>query len=383
MNLPFSDANPQAATRKPKMAVNFSSAADSGGAGLLDSVSSVASAVGIDLSSEAVDPWQRSLAEITSHSCLAPRVDQAILMLADDNQSPEFKIGDSGDIQLGYEDDQLYPVFTGEITSVKIGIDHKAVLTVCNGAFKLSQQRSNQSFEQLSAGDIVEELADLAGVETDVIESGIDFPFYVIDDGKNLYQHIALLAEKSGLIAFISAANKLNFATPESGQATRTFNYGADLIRINVINTTPTVDQLTVVGAGAAGSQGSDAWNWLVKDPQSITATAGEGKNSRIVTDAGLRSTEAVQQAAAGKLFYAHQRSSKASLTVVGAAEIIAGSKIEIAGVPQDTLNGSAIVESARHQYSKHKGFITELDVLMETGEGLGSSLSGALGGLL
>ena len=374
MELPFSDSNPQPVSRKPKMAVSFSAA--SGGGGLLDAVSSVAAAVGIDLSGGSSDPWQRSLVEIVCKSSLAPRVDQAILTLADDTQSPEFNLGDSGDIKMGYDDSDVQTVFTGDIVSVQRGLDKQAVLGICNAAFTLSQRRINQSFEQQSAGDIVKELASVASVDTGSIESGLDFPFYVIDDGKNLYQHIALLAEKSGLIAFITADNKLNFAESESGEATKTFTYGADLIHIKVINTLPKIDKLTVVGAGAAGSQGSDAWSWLVKDPQSVTASAGDGDNSRLISDGGLRSADAVQQAAEGKLLSANRQSSKAMLTVVGAAEVNAGSKIEITAVPESSINGTAIVESVVHRYNKRKGFVSELVVLMET------ESSSGLGGL-
>ena len=382
MDLPFGENTPQAAARRPQMAVSFSSGSDFSGGGLMDSVSSVVSAVGIELSSDSVDPWQRSLEIISSQTALAPRVDQASLSLAADTQSPEFGVGDSGDIQLGYDDDPLHTVFTGDIIRVQTSIDRRVTLTVCNAAFKLSQRRTNQSFEQQSAGDIVQALADLAEVDTETIASGIDFPYYVIDDGKNLYQHIAHLAQKCGLIAFITTANKLNFAAADSGPAAKTFNYGVDLIHIKASNAAAKIDQLTVVGAGAAGSQGAAAWSWLIKDPQSVSASVGDGSNTRLISDASLRSADAVQQAAAAKLFAARQQASKATLTVVGAAEINAGSRIEITDVPLGELNGIALVESARHRYSKHGGFTTELVVLMETGEGLDSLLSGALAGV-
>lgn len=383
MELPLTGNSQTAPSRRPKMAVNFAAPGDSGG-GLLDSVSGVAAAAGIDLSSDKVDPWQRSVTTIISESYLAPHVDQSKIVLVQDSQSPPFNLLDNGDIQLGYHETELSLVFTGTIVGIENGLEGQAALTICNGGFRLAQMRTDQSFEQQSAGDIVQSLADLAEVETDTIDAGVDLPFYVVDGSLNLYQHIAQLAEKSGLLASISGEGKLNFKGTPAAPAEKTFNYGVDIVHLTLSRTTPPVDQVRLVGAGAAGSQGSDAWSWLIKDPQPVTASVGDSSSSRtrLLIDPSLRSSEGVQQASAGKLFFAKQQGVKAKLTVIGVAEIRAGSKIEIAGVPQAELNGTAIVESVRHHFSKDNGFVSEIKALLETGDSLDSLLSSALGSL-
>ena len=365
------------------MAVSFAAPAAAGGGGLMDTVSSVAAAVGIDLSSDAVDPWQRSVTAIVCDSHLAPRVDQARILLAYDSQSPTFNLGDSGSIELGYAEDQLYSVFSGAIIGIQSGLERQAALSIGNGGQRLSQLRTNQSFEQQSAGDIVQALADLAEVETGTVEAGADLPFYVVDDGRNLYQHIALLAEKSGLLASIDGDGKLQFREAPGSAPEQTFHYGVDILQLRLQRSEPPLQQLTLIGAGAAGSQGSDAWSWLVKDPQSISATAGEGASVRLQADPSLRSSDAVQQAAAGKLFFAKQHALKVRLLVLGAPNIRAGSKIEIADAPQAEWNGTAIVESVRHQYSKLKGFTSDITALLESADNsMDSLLAGALGAL-
>ncbi|HEX4939584.1 MAG TPA: hypothetical protein VFX11_12975, partial [Candidatus Kapabacteria bacterium] len=96
-----------------------------------------------------------------------------------------------------------------------------------------------------------------------------------------------------------------------------------------------------------------------------------------------LRSSDAVQQAAAGKLFFARQRALKVRLLVLGAPNIRAGSKIEIADAPQPEWNGTAVVESVRHQYSKLKGFTSDITALLESADNsMDSLLAGALGAL-
>ena len=381
MELPFSDNRSAPSTRQPSVAIAFAGGGSDPG-GLMGAASSVASAVGVDLGGNTVDPWQRSLVEIISESQLAPSVDQLKIQIAQDSQSPEYNIEDQGDVQLGYADDQLYPVFTGIITQIQRSLMNFATITLCNAGYLLSQMRVNESFEQQNAGDIVESLAGTAGVETDTIEPGIDFPFYVIDDGKNLYQHIAELAQKSGLYAYIGIDGKLNFTSPPSGEAVKTFVYGVDILAIKTSRSKNTVDQVSAIGQGAAGSQGADAWDWLLKDPQGVTASAGDGSNTRVISDPSLRSSEAVQQAAASKNFLIKQQANKLRLTVVGAAEVFAGSRVEITDAPDGLFNGAGVVESVRHQYSKHRGFVTELILLMESDDNR-LDLLGALGGLL
>lgn len=381
MELPLTDNSATPSTRKPSVAISFSSGGGAGG-GLMDAAASVAGAVGVAPGGDSVDPWQRSLVEVVAQSQLAPAVDQLTLQIAQDSQSPDYGIEDEGDIQLGYEDDQLYSVFSGFISQIQRSLKNMATITVCNAGYLLSQMRLNESFEQQSAGDIVESLASSAGVETNSIEPGIDFPFYVVDDGKNLYQHIAELAAKSGLYAYISGDNKLNFTAPPSAEPVKSFVYGVDILAVKTARRKNRVDQVSAVGQGAAGSQGADAWDWLVKDPQSVSANAGSGDNTRLISDHSLRSSEAAQQAAASKTFLIKQQSNKLRITVVGAPEVLAGSRVEITDVPDDLFNGVGVVESARHRFNKQQGFVTELVLLMESEDNSLDMLSG-LGGLL
>ena len=379
MDLPLLDNNAAPATRQPGAAISFSSGAGGGG-GLLDAASSVASAVGVDISGDAVDPWQRSLVEIISETNLAPAVDLLKIVIASDSQSPDFALQDEGDIQLGYSD-ELHPVFTGSIAQIQRSFVNQATVCVCNAGFKLSQMRLNESFEQQAAGDIVASIAGSAGVATDAIEPGIDFPFYVIDESKTLYQHIAVLAEKCGFIVFVGTDGKLNFMAPPSGEAVKTFVYGVDIIDLKAFSSQHAVTKVKVVGQGAAGSQGNDAWNWLVKDPASVSSESGDGDFSRLVSDHSIRSAEAAQQAAASKLFLKKQQSKKSRLKVTGAAEVFAGSRIAISDVPDASFNGEGVVETVRHHYSKQQGFISEIVVLMDSDDN-SLDLLGALGGL-
>src|SRR5207244_9985472 len=55
-----------------------------------------------------------------------------------------------------------------------------------------------------------------------------------------------------------------------------------------------------VVGEGAAGSKGSDAWSWNAKDASPVKAISGSGDPAVVVRMPAARSSDAAQAAADG-----------------------------------------------------------------------------------
>jgi phage protein D len=309
---------------------------------------------------------------------LAPHADLAMVSLAGDDQAPEVSMDDEGDISMGYEDDETALVFTVVVDKVCHTIHGTKHIEGINGSTALSKLRINQSYEQQNAGEIVNDLVSQASVETDTIEDGVDFPFYVIDDRQNAYQHIATLARKSGYVAYFTTEGKLYFGPLTTGQAVQTFTYGVDILSFQAAQTAAEADTFTVVGEGAAGSHGAEAWGWLVKDPASVSAQAGDGSRQRIMTYPALRSAEAVQAAADGAVDAAALTAYTGRIVVPGAPTVVIGSSIEIVEVPQDELNGSCLVMRVQHHYSKQSGFISLID-FGKSGDG---GFGGAVGGL-
>ena len=146
----------------------------------------------------------------------------------------------------------------------------------------------------------------------------------------------------------------------------------------------PSAGAVTVIGEGAAGSQGSDAWSWLVKDPSGVTGSSGSGDPARLVSDPSLRSSDAAQGAADGIAAAAGAGASTARLLVTGAPKAVVGGAVAVSGAPDDSLNGTWVVRGLRHRYTKRGGFTTLL-LLSKAGGGAGGlgGLAGAIGGLL
>jgi phage protein D len=329
----------------------------------------------VSFGSGSADDWGRSVVSVAVQAGLAPSVDAVEVYLDGSDQAPTVAVGDTGSVSLGYEDDSTETIFTGQVEGVRFSVDGATSVTATNGGAALSVLRINQSYEQQKAGDIVKDLAGRAGVGTDTVEDGVEFAFYVVDDRQSAYRHIAALARKSGYLAWFTPEGKLNFAPFSGGQAVQTFTYGEDILSLEVIDALPVVGAVTTFGEGAAGSQGQEAWSWLVKDPSSVTGAAGTDGPERQVQDPSLRSGAAAKSAAEGIANAAALTNLIGKLMVPGAPAVAVGLAVEVVDAPQDTLNGLYLATGVRHRFSKEEGFTTLV--------GIAKAGEGGLGGLL
>jgi phage protein D len=345
----FEDGSSSAAVRRPLYSISFGD----GGA----------------------DVWAQAVVSVVVETGLTPFADVVTLFLAGGASAPGVALGDSGTVELGYEDAATEMVFTGQVEEVQRSVQGTIRVTATNGGASLSRLRVNQSYELQTAGDIVKDLAGRVGVDTESVEDGADFPFYVVDDRRSAYRHVAALACKSGYLAYFTPEGKLSFAPFTAGQAVQTFTYGEDVLSLRATEAPLVVGAVTIVGEGAAGNQGQEAWSWLVKDPSSVTGSAGSGDPERPIQDASLRSAEAAQGAAEGIADAAEGGRLIGELLVPGSPAVVVGSAVEISNGLQEALNGLFLVRRVRHRFSKRGGFATWVH--------FGSTGDGGPGGLL
>ncbi|MBI9093055.1 MAG: hypothetical protein JEZ12_27910 [Desulfobacterium sp.] len=335
--------------RRPAFEVNFGSGGTAGGL-----------TAGVGLGAD--DHWASSVVRLNVEMGQAPFVDVVTVEIAANRDAPEVALDDPGTISLGYEDSAVELVFTAMVDHISSSLHGARRLQGGDGGSLLSRLRINQSYEQQSAGDIVNDLAGQAGVGIDTVESGIDLPFYVLDDRSNAYEHINTLARKSGYLTYFTPEGKLYFGPYAEGQAVQTFTHGMDILSLQVQETIPVVQSVTTIGEGAAGGEGQEAWSWLIKDPAPVTAHAGQGELVGITSDPSLRSSEAGQSAADSLADAAGQMALTGMIIVPGAPLVKVGSTIGIADVPQDSVNGACRVSWVGHRYSKQLGFISVIE---------------------
>lgn len=370
VGLPFDTGTTQPAVRKPGFSVT-APAPVSGGLG------AVAGAVGDLLGVGGQDPWARSVEAITVQAGIAPQVDRVEIVLGTGGQAPAVALGDELAVSLGYGDSDLSPVMTGRVTAINQDLRGRQCIVLTNGAHQLARGRLNQSYEEQSAGDIVNQLLSEFDIPPGNVESGHNYPFYVVDDRRSLWRHIADLALQNGFCARINAAGELDFSPLNDGDVAAEFHYGIDILSIDLHEHGPVFDGVAVTGAGAAGSQGPDAAFWVVSDSDGISSSQGNGTPIRAIP--ALRDAAAVEVAGAAIVTQRHRLAKAGRLRVPGVAVVEVGQAIGIAGTPGGRFDGTWLVMEVRHRLDKRNGFISEFAVSQSGNGGLSGVFPGGL----
>jgi phage protein D len=312
----------------------------------------------LSLGDGSADGLARAVVSIELEAGTAPGVDALVTVLASGADAPAVAVGDKCSVSLGYEG-ELEKVFSGAVASVRRSVDGPTRVLATNAGAGLARMRVNQSYEQLSAGEIVNELASRFGVEPGAVEDGVQLPFYVVDDRRSVWAHLAVLARACGYLTFADPEGRIVFGPPPAGPPTQSFAYAVDVLSLAAAGSTASVGAVTIVGEGAAGSQGADAAAWFAKDAAGVTGTAGSGVPERLFQEPSLRTGEAAQTAADAA---ARTPALTGRVVVPGAPGVTVGGAIEITGTPGDTLNGICTVRALRHRYAKRAGFVTTID---------------------
>ncbi len=316
-------------------------------------------AIEVRFGSAAANVWARALSFVTVELGAAPAVDAVQIAIAPGQHAPAVAVGDTGTVSLGFAG-ALVQVFSGTVASVLHSVSGATRIVATNAGGTLARLRVNQSYEQLSAGRIVSELASGAGLNVTAAD-GISFPYYVVDDSRSAWAQVATLARTSGFFATVDGQGSLVFGPSQTTPAKK-FGYGVDILALQAAESAPLSGKVTVVGEGAAGSQGSDAWSWLIKDAAAVTASAGSGKPERLAQEPSLRSKSAAQSAADGASARAKSLAVAGRLVVPGTPEVVPAGSIEIERAPDASLNGVRTVGAVRHRFAKGVGFVTTID---------------------
>lgn len=281
--------------------------------------------------------------------------------------------GDAAELELGYGD-SLTKVFVGTVQTVEPWLARARVRALTDDA-KLCQLRVNQVYENQAAGQVVSDLASQAGLATGTVQSGVDLPFYVVDDGQTAYRHCRSLAERAGFDVYVSSEGELTFAAFDKLTADHRFNYARDVLSLHVSASPPLYEAVEVWGDSPASSEGLEAASWLVRDFSGSVGSAGSGATLR-VTDAAIRTRDAAGTSARGRLAAIARRATFGAAVVLGAPEVVLGNAVTFIDVPDERLGGIFQVKRVTHTFSKSEGFTTRLELWS-------SGASGLPGGLL
>jgi len=307
----------------------------------------------IQIGSETFEPSAHSpVVSLQVNLDLDIPTDSSEILFGVNNKTTKIKKEDNASIQLGYEDN-LTDVFKGAVDNVEPEISGIRI-TGLNFVSKLLGLRTNQVYENQSAGDIVSDLSGKAGVTTGDVSSGLKFPVYYVEDSKNAYEHIRDLAEKCGFDVYMTTDSKLMFKKYERNEP-RVLEYGKNIIEVTLQEERSMVASVIVQGESPSSFKGSDTSHWLTK--RRVEGLAGSGANI-LIEDPTVRDKDTAEKVAKSRLDTL-TRTLFGTVKVIGDSEIKLGDTIEIKGMPNSKINGEFQVRSVEHFLSKTTGFTT------------------------
>jgi len=354
VGLPFTDDAVAPAVREPTLKITVQATASAGAGGFGSELASAAASL---MGAVAADPWPQHLLDMQLHSALAPHVDYVQLNLVDCETTPVIALADKMTIALGYDGATPDVIFTGEVARLERSV-HGVLRVVAIGALaKLAWSVVNASYEKQQAGDIVRALGAEAGITPGKIESGADYPFYVVDDRRNALTHIADIARSNGFLCYATPKGELQFHATQT-TASIPLRYGADIIAMDAFTQRANRSGVKVVGEGAAPSQGAEAGSWLVKNPQ---AMAEAGDEPRIVVAASaVKDRAAATGMAKAQLARWQQYDQHVQVQTTLTPIISLGSTFAIKDAPSADANGDYIAIGVKHAFDRRRGYTSE-----------------------
>jgi len=271
------------------------------------------------------------------------------------------------------------PLMTGAITGLETDYDGHTSTTVVRGldhAFKMLRHRRTVGYKQMSATEIVTQLAAQDGVELgDVDPSGITYKL-ITQPNISDWQFVNELAERSGMVADFDNWGKLRFRKVEPAAEGISIGAMPTLLdmKVNVrrcrtgITAADQVSEVEVRG-----------WDPEKKEPLRATKTGYEypgldigytptqavtafGLTEQVETGTPYSSYAEVTQAAASLASDISSSFAELEILAAGNPELVPGKAVTLknAGKPFD---GKYTVTTARHEFSAHNSYQTWITV--------------------
>jgi phage protein D len=271
--------------------------------------------------------------------------------------------GDAVKVELGYADDDrgLFHVLTGGVVGAEAGLVTRR-LSANSAAEVLLAATANEHFVGKSAGELVKELASRAGVPVDTVEDGIQFPSYVVDGRRSIGRHLRDLAELCGFDLYVTPEGKLVFKQFVGGRTVHVFEYGRDILELELLDERPVAGKVRAFGESPGASQGENSWAWLTKDFSPQVGESGTGDRVRLLEHAALRTGTSASRAATAAFTHLRRHARRGRLLLTGQPQVALGDAVRIRKVPESALDGSYQVRAVTHVITKSSGFTTAIE---------------------
>ncbi len=322
--------------------------------------------------------WTQQAIAIDLRLCPAPQFDRlsitfpAEVPIEAEPDDPVSLVLDGGE---GEE-----PVFAGTIGSIRRGLDEIVVSGV--GALgQLARYRPAETFENVSAGTVIRNLAGAAGVETGDIADGVMLRYYAADPSRTAAEHAWRVAAWSGAMLATDPEGALAATIVDATQAEVALRYGRELTGFR-IEQSPKPDAVTVAGESGASDASSPDSLRPIADFFAGSRPDGPGLGASWSWEPALRTAAGTSSAGAARQrrLSAAQRSGRLDAFLV--PRLRPGIVIDVQDLPNGLAGGPYWLETVRHRIGP--GGATTSARVMQGGDSFDPlALLGSLGGAL
>ncbi len=266
-------------------------------------------------------------------------------------------------------------IFSGEVDTVET-IAGGQKITALDGISKLGRFEIETAFEQMTLDAIVKDLMQQAQAKPGTVDKCPKVPSFVLFKASAL-RHIQRLGELCGKDLYSDGEGLICFTGPETKGAEHEFEYGVNVLDLQITCEAPTRDGIEVWGEGAAGSQGADKYYWLSADLDGLDGKAAinkdsvaagkEGKSANRVNAGELRSGEAASDVAEARMRAVLSRTIHGRMSFYGSPSVLPGDSVKVKTLPENHSGveifkkGGLRVRNVQHVLSLQNGFVTRL----------------------
>lgn len=291
--------------------------------------------------------WTEQALRIVVTLDLAPRADMLMVWLP---VAAPLSAGRGDAVELTINSGEKEEIiFTGEIDSIRRAFDWLCVSCV-NAGGVLSRFRPAETYENVSAATVINNLIDAIGIDAGDIEDGPDLAFYVADPSRTAWEHIARVAAWGGALVRVSAANSVEASIINASQAEVALLYGREITALHANKRTAATDSFVVAGEAGAGDTGSADVFRPSTDFFAGNRPDGPSRGKRWQFEPALRTAKSAGTAGA-----AIQRRYTSSLDAgyfcaFLQPQLRCGSVVEIQQLPDDLLSGPVWLTRIEHE---------------------------------
>jgi len=240
--------------------------------------------------------WTQQAISISVQLTCAPGIDRMTVRLP--AAAPlSASTGDAVTLVLD-SGEQKAPVFTGTIDSIRREFESIRVVAL-NAGGVMARVRPAATYEQITAGKVIGNLASDAGVDVGNIDQGTDLTFYVADPSRTAWEHVARLSAWGGALGSVSSDNKVECSPVNAAQAQVALLHGREIMWLQSDHVDSAISGWTVAGDGGAGSASAPEALRPSTDFFAGNRPQGPGAGQRWRFEPALRTAQAAATAGA------------------------------------------------------------------------------------